>query len=1225
MERFAASALLSALTAAAAAQFGPLEQLPGAEPIYSLLSYVQADYNGDGLQDILFVDYSSTVKVALNLGDGTFSNVHALMTTDQPVTEIDAADMEGDGDLDVLVCRGSAQVDSIYWVVNNGPAEPTIRAMFTGGHPEHAIARDIDADGDADIIANLWYGDISSIELSLLVNNGATFAHHPIDGGAARFEVADIDADGALDLVLAQGVNGLWWYRRSGPASFTEQPIILAGVFNGDPRCVDINGDGWIDVLASGHEPDNILILNQGGGASWTVPVQTPLGGHISVAGDMDGDGDLDIITGPMPIRWFENDGSGAMVQMHEVYGATDPYLPEPWEGISTADLDADGDLDIITNYGSPSLHVNNGDGTFAMPVDPRPGTMHYADQTFPIDVDQDGKVDVLSICRGSSIISWSRNDGAGGWEAPTVLTRTAYLPDMATLGDINGDGRADLVVNCTEGTVWYELELPMLGEAHLISDAPNITHSEPQCVDIDGDLDIDIVWQFIDSLLLALNDGTGSFSPAVQPDFDLDDAGSYYLFADLNADGAVDIVRSHFTYSYLLNDGSGSFGAPIELPYRPQFAMDADGDGDIDLFTFNSHFFLLRNNGLGQFEEAEPVQLPTSISNINGSRVIADIDADGDQDLLFVSYDRVFICWMEEGGLASPVEMPDLAPPPGGITYSMALGQFSGSTALELLALYFPGSPMVAANYAESPYQLRGSLFHDLDEDGVRDAGEPPLAWCQVDSDPATVTIATQADGRYILPAHEGSFTLAPTALPGGFWQPTTPSTLSATLTEAAPAVDGLDFGYKAIADSSIIAPQLHEGSAACGTDLSVTLSWRNLGTRTEHGLLALTLDPHYVYSYSITPYDSVSGQTLWWHFDELVPLGLQHLELAVTSPTSDFMGEQVLSTFSVITQDDMDMPIDTFSFEHERVIACAYDPNYKAVMPEGTGVHHAMDIGTEALTYTIHFQNTGSAPAYDVELRDALADGLDPDRITLLAFSHRPTSIQVDQDHELTIRLANIMLPDSLSDPQGSQGFITFRIGIVPGASSPTEITNTADIHFDLNAPVTTNTVWTTLVDCSIWTASITDIGGGMLEASEGEHYQWYLEGQPLPDDTLQVLLATTNGDYAVQVTDGYGCSAMSSPYVVIGTSMPALTAPTFVIVPNPFTTACRLIGNTLFTEDHTVVLIDVNGKAVRTFRGNGRRELLIERDGLPAGLYVVNIHGPGGLTSSARVVME
>ncbi|MCC7464784.1 MAG: T9SS type A sorting domain-containing protein [Saprospiraceae bacterium] len=135
------------------------------------------------------------------------------------------------------------------------------------------------------------------------------------------------------------------------------------------------------------------------------------------------------------------------------------------------------------------------------------------------------------------------------------------------------------------------------------------------------------------------------------------------------------------------------------------------------------------------------------------------------------------------------------------------------------------------------------------------------------------------------------------------------------------------------------------------------------------------------------------------------------------------------------------------------------SYDPNDKTALPLGFGPQHLVHPGTP-LEYTIRFQNTGNDTAFTVILRDTLSELLDRSRIELLGSSHAYTFAQLN-DSILHVRFDNILLPDSSTNPEASQGYFSFRIYPKPELPNGTVVHNRAAIYFDQNPPIITNTV--------------------------------------------------------------------------------------------------------------------------------------------------------------------
>ena len=136
------------------------------------------------------------------------------------------------------------------------------------------------------------------------------------------------------------------------------------------------------------------------------------------------------------------------------------------------------------------------------------------------------------------------------------------------------------------------------------------------------------------------------------------------------------------------------------------------------------------------------------------------------------------------------------------------------------------------------------------------------------------------------------------------------------------------------------------------------------------------------------------------------------------------------------------------------------SYDPNDKLAYPVGYGPQHYIHDYTD-LDYYIRFQNTGTDTAFRVVIVDTISPYLDVASITVGAASH-PYSYEITGNGTLVVTFDNILLPDSSTNFDASQGFIKFAVEQVANNPVGTIINNRASIYFDYNAPVATNTTF-------------------------------------------------------------------------------------------------------------------------------------------------------------------
>jgi len=138
--------------------------------------------------------------------------------------------------------------------------------------------------------------------------------------------------------------------------------------------------------------------------------------------------------------------------------------------------------------------------------------------------------------------------------------------------------------------------------------------------------------------------------------------------------------------------------------------------------------------------------------------------------------------------------------------------------------------------------------------------------------------------------------------------------------------------------------------------------------------------------------------------------------------------------------------------------IVGTSLDPNRKDVIPDGI-----IDSTSQWLTYTVHFQKPGKAPAQDIYILDTLSTNVDASSFQLLYYSHQPLTQLTGR--KIRFNFPNINLPDSTNDEPNSHGFVQYRVKTKPGLQDAAEIKNTAYIYFDFNAPVVTNTTVNTI----------------------------------------------------------------------------------------------------------------------------------------------------------------
>jgi len=200
--------------------------------------------------------------------------------------------------------------------------------------------------------------------------------------------------------------------------------------------------------------------------------------------------------------------------------------------------------------------------------------------------------------------------------------------------------------------------------------------------------------------------------------------------------------------------------------------------------------------------------------------------------------------------------------------------------------------------------------------------------------------------------------------------------------------------------------------------------------------------------------PPSSISGNTLTWNIADFgtVDIGSAFAMIFYTDSSAQ-LHDHVCFSAQVTPVVGDNNPANNNLYYCDEVLV-AYDPNEKTVYPQGN-----IDTTVKWLTYTIHFQNTGTAPARHVKVTDTLDSHLDPHSFQLLNYSHRNIT-QIGSDGTVVFNFPNINLPDSGTSQSASKGYVQYRIRMKDGLNYGTYIRNTANIYFDFNSPVVTNT---------------------------------------------------------------------------------------------------------------------------------------------------------------------
>jgi len=576
--------------------------------------------------------------------------------------------------------------------------------------PTCVQSADMDNDGDLDLVIGHYMGRAGVHTVIVMENNGQgffTLRHtlHPAQnsGQVRAIDVFDLDGDGDLEIMTAHDpTDKVNFFRNKGGGNGFELPIeCRAGDETYDVTAGFLDGDGFPELLAVNRTEGTVSIYKNRGSAAY--PAES-----VKVVGieprsielfDMDNDGDNDIAVSVAadPFRraqlgfngfvLFENEGNGAIDDSARVlYKIANPNLTfldtilNPYK-ILAADFNNDNFLDLavacsssifsaVANKNVVCVFLNRQDGTFdANPAFSRPEryTVGYGCRSIAAaDVDGDGDQDIISANQEDGTISVLKNNGNGTFAPKVDFLTPNNPPSVVSGGDYDGDGDFDVAVvslgkppsnpgnsfavlknkgdgNFEVGTEFLAGDLNVQGNIPFGIAAGN--------VDGDGDIDLAIANQGIHDVTIHRNDGSGSFpNPVCCADWYFPPPSPRNWFgpraivlADLDGDGDLDFaIANQGSNNIAVYKNNGTGGYAVDSTYSTGggsapfwiAAANLDGDGDIDLVTANqgvNYISVFKNNGNATFAAA--------VNYIVGFRPVfvfpADLDGDGDNDMV--------------------------------------------------------------------------------------------------------------------------------------------------------------------------------------------------------------------------------------------------------------------------------------------------------------------------------------------------------------------------------------------------------------------------------------------------------------------------------------------------------------------------------------------------------------------------------------------------------------
>ncbi|MEZ4884986.1 MAG: FG-GAP-like repeat-containing protein [Chitinophagales bacterium] len=588
--------------------------------------------------------------------------------------DMDVADLDGDGDLDIV--SASRSDGKIAWYRNDGNNQIEAQFVLQSAldYVEVVHAADMDQDGDIDLLSE------HSNKILLFTNKGnGKFEESKmvIDdvGGPVSILTGDINQDGRIDIIVANGflIKGIYWYEQLEDNTFGERKSISAesNILAKNIAIADIDGDGDLDLAApysignSTNQKLSVFINNVNSFKEIEISSQTSSSELGEVAlGHLNEDEVIDMVhynTKDREIAWFEGEGEGNFGERQLIQTG---FTPNSIYQFCLADFNEDEIVDICLlggDFSVPAINclLNDGTGNFTL----HSSTPHLLVNDFlTADLNGDGAEDLLWCT--TSDIAWKANNGEGNWLEENVIVSELRDPFFAGGMDVDKDGDLDIIGASSIGElVWYEnIGDYTFGSSNLIHYESSVSNyprgAAVMDIDENGSEDVVIALQGGSPIIWYTPDENGNMiqSGSIQ---NFSERVTMLEQVDLDQDGNLDLVTfdgNHDEIIWYRHDGNGQFaeGTPLINIAWDVFGaelVDANKDGNQDIILFSPVTDIIQwyeGREDGTFIEHPP--LVDGGYQINDVQT-GDFDSDGYKDILFVDASSWNILGMKNVG----------------------------------------------------------------------------------------------------------------------------------------------------------------------------------------------------------------------------------------------------------------------------------------------------------------------------------------------------------------------------------------------------------------------------------------------------------------------------------------------------------------------------------------------------------------------------------------------
>jgi hypothetical protein len=566
-----------------------------------------ADLNANGWSDLIYGGYSPLLSVALADRTGGFgapSSYSIGVNYEMRFEDFAVTDLDADGMLDILavhvgVTGTPVSAISVFYG-RAGTTFSNVHSLTVGLNPSAVETGDLDQDGLPDIVVTNKSDDSVSILRNLGSGNFAAAQTVEVGDAPNDLKLADFNLDGDLDIVTANELSADSSFVLSDGAGGFHAATSVPSGFISTFRKLDVGR------LNDDNVPDLVVTNNYASSSEWSsvavvlshadsVPRAHPRYAtgtqpqDIQLA-DLNGDGlpDAAVVNAQSDtLSVFLGRGDGTFANATTYNSRRQPF------GLAIADVDRNGIPDIVTanrSDDSVSVYSGNGSGGFASPV-----TYAVAGNPFDVaitDINHDGYADIvtagMNITQSAVSVLFGRS--SGGFAAVQAFNAGGFPSESVSAADINSDGFSDVILGVPGGLVNV-----LYGSASGLSAPQSFTAGvQPYSIDVgdvngDGRLDLVAAGANTGHISVLLAEESGFADPV---EFELSNLGDTHriLVADVTSDGHLDVLASTnaFGLAVFIGDGSGQFNQSRDFhtqSSRGALAVaDLDNDGHPDL-----------------------------------------------------------------------------------------------------------------------------------------------------------------------------------------------------------------------------------------------------------------------------------------------------------------------------------------------------------------------------------------------------------------------------------------------------------------------------------------------------------------------------------------------------------------------------------------------------------------------------------------------------------------